>query len=311
MELTTVDCLCRYKDELINVFDPKVRKFVEEAIPRWYFNVKKADDHIMPAANMVIQRDIEYARDKYGPVTDEQLTETQQLFERYSSACATASNTYEFIDVATDYQLRRLQELYTGPEEQFENDRNKLLHLYRFIGITNIHLSMPPIFYGVELFGSPLNTHNPFCSPFELEKDRFGSLGSFFDYSFHQAGLYLCNPPFDELLIERMAEHLEAILDATKFDVVVLITIPVWDSASQRKLKIKDYGLDFVGFDMLIKSLYFQQHKIISKHDYKYYDYYLDKKSPVTWTHVIVLSNSTKKYALDNFLSRWHKWSAA
>jgi hypothetical protein len=220
--------------------------------------------------------------------------------------------------VITKKQEERLEALYTGPDDLFEAYKNKLINLYQFIGTNNMHLSIPPIFAGVELFGSPVNTHNlTYCSPFEFER-HFGSLGSFWDYKFHQDGVYLCNPPFDEAVIADMANKLMADLATTKHKVVVVITVPVWDSASQRKIGIKDYGLDFAGFTTMIESKFLRHHEILDKDTYKYWNYYTEERAPASWTHLVILSNLSKSgfsknatFSVDDFLAEWADFSAA
>jgi hypothetical protein len=67
-----------------------------------------------------------------------------------------------------------------------------------------------------ECFSSPLNCRYPhFCSIFFDTDAPFGSLGCFF--SFKPAfGSFQANPPFDKSFVERMAQHMFALLGATK-----------------------------------------------------------------------------------------------
>jgi hypothetical protein len=179
----------------------------------------------------------------------------------------------------------------------------------------NIHLGIPPIFNGVELFGSSVNTHNiEYCSPFNIEK-IFGSLGSFFEYKFHRSGLYLCNPPFDEKLIEEMSIKLVKDLNETKHKAVVIISIPVWNESSQKSIDIKNYKMTFKGYDLLINSKYMMEKVILNKDDYKYWNYSYKKLVPSSHSHLIILSNHDyanykKIFSLSNFMNNWKSFSA-
>jgi hypothetical protein len=174
--------------------------------------------------------------------------------------------------------------------------------------MNNIHLSTPPIFEGIEMFGSPFNTSNDeYCSPFEIEK-RFGSLGSAWDYKFHKDGVYLCNPPYDTTLIENLAYKLNKNLDETKFKVAILVVIPVWDSKTQKELDIKDSGINFTGYEIMIKSKYFKKDIILDQYKYKFWNYYLEKKIPAVSTHYILLSKN-KDIDINNYVEKWKIWS--
>jgi Phosphorylated CTD interacting factor 1 WW domain len=68
----------------------------------------------------------------------------------------------------------------------------------------------------LECFASPLNCRYPrFCSMFADTDAPFGSLGSFCAFR-PQSGSFQANPPFDEHFVERMAEHMFALLGAAK-----------------------------------------------------------------------------------------------
>jgi mRNA (guanine-N7-)-methyltransferase len=300
--ITLIDCLSKYKSELIELAgkqDKKYLKHVEDSFSRWYMNSKKDKTNILPKANIVVRKDLEYAFKKHHKRfnIDEFMELSANIYDKTYKKCSEIDEdikSYKNKDNLLDKkQLARLEQLYNGPKTDYEYIKNKLVNLYEFVGINNIHLSIPPIFEGIELFGSPLNTHNPeFCSPFELEK-QFGSLGSFFDYKFHKSGIYLCNPPFDEEIISDMANHLVSTYDSldSKIHATTVITIPVWDSKTQIELGITDYGMKFEGYDTIMESKYVTHHSVLDKKKYAYYDYYEDKSTPASFTHLIILSN--------------------
>jgi hypothetical protein len=303
---TQIDCLNIYKNKIINsTTDNKIKRYLEKAISRWYFNVDKND--LLPKKNIVNFDEIENDIDND--------SEKKKIFNESKNAYQELINYFPFPDIKytsydasliTKRQLDRLNKLYKG------NNRNsdifKLINLYNFIGMNSIHLSTPPIFEGIEMFGSPFNTSNDeYCSPFEIEK-RFSSLGSAWDYKFHKDGIYLCNPPYDNLLIEKLAHKLNKDLDETKFKVAILVVIPVWDSKTQKELGIKDYGLDFPGYEIMIKSKYFKKDIILDQYKYKFWDYYLEKKIPAVSTHYILLSKN-KDIDINDYVKKWKEWS--
>lgn len=224
-------------------------------------------------------------------------------------------------------QLSRLKWLYTlymgnknqvdcnNYQKSYKKKYEKLLKLYDFIDIeSTTHLAMPKIINGVELFGSCVNSFsNEFCSLFEFEKE-FGSLGSFWDYKFHKNGIYICNPPFNLSVIERMSKKLIADLDNTEFSVVIIQVLPIWDSESQKFIKAKDFDLEFAGYENLIASKYFREKKFLDKYQYRYWDHCKERYVSSSHTHLITLSNlPINKYKkitdVDSLAAKWHKMS--
>lgn len=92
-----------------------------------------------------------------------------------------------------------------------------------------------------ECFASPLNCrYGRFCSAFPDTDGPFGSLGSFWD--FHPTeGCFEANPPFTPFVMDRMAQHMEALLEASEQaeeeqgqktkSLAFIIIIPAWDEA--------------------------------------------------------------------------------
>lgn len=332
-----MDALYKYKSDLINLGRTyPQKKFIESSFTRWYFRVRKND--IFPIENLIGRTDLEFANKNLGTGFDipRVIGESEALFARLRAGFSTAA--YRNIDSEiTNKQLLRLKNLYLAPLKSsgkkvskrvarppacgalpyvdFEEDKNKLLNLYKFVGMNTAHLSVPPIFRGVELFGSPLNTHNKeYCSPFEIDK-AFGSKGSFFDYTPQKEGVYLCNPPFDEEIIREMSERLLGWLKK-KVKIIIICTIPVWDSASQRKIGIKDYGMKFEGFEQLTASKLCYSRDILLKNEYPYWDYYSEKRVPASHTHLIFMSNMSRAVFEDlgivqKFKGSWKRWASS
>lgn len=67
-----------------------------------------------------------------------------------------------------------------------------------------------------EGFASPLNAHFPrFCSPCADTDAPFGSRGSFFSWR-PAAGSFQCNPPFVDVVMNKMVRHMEDLLAAAE-----------------------------------------------------------------------------------------------
>ncbi len=314
-----MNCLWQYKLNLIKLGTSLLqRKILEDSFARWYFICDKM--HIFPTKNIVLINDLEYANTHRAAGFDvseffKNSEEVYGLFRKdlclaldaeLNSNIPEMSKTYKI----TDKQMIRLKQLYRGPAKRFNCISRKLLTLYNLLGSENLHLSIPPIFKGVELFGSPLNTHNDeYCSPFKIES-YFRSLGSFWNYSFHKNGVYLCNPPFDEELIRKAANKIIDDINKTKYKVIVIVTIPVWDSHTQEKYSIEDFGLRFKGLDILKKNSYLKDHEILDKKKFPYWNYFTEKCVHASWTHLLILSNLNnifyrKNFCLDELLNAW------
>jgi hypothetical protein len=293
---------------------------------------------------MASQKDTQYGVFPIGNIFDDQFKLDLQFSNKYNNTNFNIEIVMETVDhigiqYITDYNnfinnitlsppfkinpklslvkhsYTRLHGLYRGIPEEFTQYLHCVNSSGNIIEMTDtIHLSMPPIFHGVELFGSCINTHNrDFCSVFEIER-IFGSLGSFWDYNFHMDNLYLCNPPFDEILIERMSMKLISDLKETQYNVVVVVSIPVWDIKSQRSIKLKEYNMPFSGYEKLIGSDYLMEKVILNKDDYKYWNYVTGKSVASSYTHLIVLSNLgynmyKKTFNLYNFTEMWRQFS--
>jgi len=174
--------------------------------------------------------------------------------------------------------------------------------LYLTLGSLTINMSVPPrlIRNGIdhELFGSPLNAVENYCSPMEIEK-KFGSSGNFFDFEFQKDKIYMANPPFDETLMKEMALRL------VQEDINCVVVIPVWDSETQKELGEKDYGMDFEAFRILKQHA--KKHMVMPKKDCVYYSYYQDRLFPVVSTHVLLLGEWG---GYDKFITDWKNMSS-
>lgn len=149
-----------------------------------------------------------------------------------------------------------------------------------------------------ECFASPFNCFfKNYNSLFNLEKD-FGSHGNFFDNVFIE-GVYLVNPPFENLIIEKTIHRLINFLNRSHFkkkNLTFFITLPVWDNIGKTILNTKtlfDYE-EFNIINVIKSSPYLKYIKMINKNKFSYYDYHHQKKKNTTiqHTYIIVLSNT-------------------
>lgn len=330
MSVTIITLMTVIRDDITRDSDVRVSKFLKSSFTRWFFvAVSKATtliDGICPpdvVSLEAVEHDIKYATTKLGlkirPAEYlERVAKAQKWFTKALWSLDLSTQRFAKLDkLITHAQLRRLEDLYTGPNIGYQHNKNKLLALYEFIGMNTIHMSVPPIFPGaIELFGSPLNTAGSYCSPFMFEQAFFKSLGSFWDYSIPKetkVQTYVANPPFDEMLIEQMATRLIDMLKsaAPSSNISIYVTLPVWDSESQKKHGLRDFGMPFAGLTKLLKSGFCVGHKVLNDTDFKYYNYYSDSALAVSWTHFMLLQNSPSAPSkFEEKVDAWRNWSA-
>lgn len=337
-----IDIINQYKLDFINIGTNIAQKeFLHISFIKWYMLCKKAGvDEIFPMENIFMSTysvDLIYANKTKNTNFDIFYVskKTKDLFNKYYELYANiifgeneediygnvnGDGSWTQINKSINRsQYNRLKSLYFSikgnDKTKFTQTYEKLLRLYQFIEMdTTTHLSLPPIFVGIELFGSCINTHNTeYCSLFKIEK-LFCSLGSFWDYTFHKSEVYLCNPPFDVNLIKNMAEYLLQNLKTTKYEVIVIITLPIWDSDTQRMIGAKDFKMKFEGYELLINSKFMREKIVLDKSIYKYWDYSKERSIAVSHTHLIILSNINyieykKVFNLEKLINAWRNFS--
>lgn len=85
-----------------------------------------------------------------------------------------------------------------------------------------------------ELYGSAINTISDYYCSLWIDIERyFGSQGNFFEIKINK-GVYWCNPPYLEIIMENTSKKIINILN-NKNDVAFIITIPVWDIYTKNK----------------------------------------------------------------------------
>ncbi len=272
---------------------------------RWNFIslVKKefALDTFLPRGEFIIMKDIEYYLSRFGiKMTDSFVEFPREEFERIRSHLQDLSIPRQLGLSAT--QRSRLEQVYKG--EDFESDSKKLLARYQYLGGLNNSLSVPPrildLFPSHELFGTPLNTHTRFCSPFQDEA-VFSSHGSFFDFNAYEEDVvYFANPPFDDAFCSLVADRLLEKLEEKPFHLIVII--PVWDSEEQRKHGLKDFGLPFDCYRRLVQSKFFLEDVFLEKEKYPFFNYFSQRQVYISNVHLI---NLGRKVDTQKIVETW------
>ncbi len=306
-----------FRDEVVSAIEKLYlpsrdrKKKLNEAFMLWYlhsvtFGVK---DNWIPLTFVVSENDLLYRKHEWKkPINIPWVQTTVNLIlQKYHTFSHSGFSKLRW-SILMPSQEQRLRSLYTGSEETFESDCNELMSMYRFLGALNNHLSVPPFIFEkgewIELFGTPVNTVQPsFCSPFPLEK-KFGSLGSFFEYDLEEGKKYLCNPPFDEVIMENMANRLLTQLETTA-NVDIIVIVPVWDPETQKKVGIFCTDKEFSAYQILKTCKFVVQETVLDRQMYQFWDYYNEKYVPASSTHFIHLSTSQVPIDSSALIGKW------
>lgn len=200
---------------------------------------------------------------------------------------------------------------YKFPHPVKSFDEKILDDLYRILDISsNIHGSIPKnltsSFFDVELFGTKFNTTVTYCSPFDFErgiKNASGlpSLGNFFQYDM-ESKIYLCNPPYDEVIMKKASERVLEQMRKVSCDVVFVY--PGWNIPSEKVEKGRS-KVAFPALDLLLASKfkkgYFQENLY-------FYNYNGKSLFELTNVNVVYLSsNKSSTFNWDKFMESWRK----
>jgi hypothetical protein len=316
---------CREISDRLDTTDPKVGYYFERAFTRWMFAVVKHGLNpfvdLVSARDFVQSGDLTYFERKYlgsqnfGSFdwswldirlrnihnTEPTPLGTMTTFIRDGEA----SLSYVWPEgEAVTYTIpiktyERARELYVGPSGTRDEYILLVVARYDACGTTKNHCAVPQDIVKfcnatTELFGSPINTcTRQYCSPFSDVEAYFGSLGSFFSPTFRlSTGVYMCNPPYDENIITETCTRLLQGLNSRE-EITVVLILPVWDQASQKKVKpYYESVKEFEGPMVLTQSGFIRSQTILNYRTHQFYDYYLDKYCKITDTYLIVLSNT-------------------
>ena len=264
---------------------------------RWNFNAIQHGefdlDTFLPTGSFIVLVDIAYYLKRFSIVLEDSfITFPFDQFELIRKRALLESKASFPIQSMTCsiVQEERLHSMYRGNDQ--DQDKQRLLSRYYYLGGLNNSLSIPPpvlgLFTSHELFGTPFNTCSPtYCSPFNDEQ-IFGSSGSFFTFTeYNQDTIYFANPPFDDLFCTNMAERLLEQLEIRPFHLIVII--PVWDNKQQEKYGLKNFNLPFDAYNKLVQSPFFIKEEFLSKQEFPFFNYFYKKYVYISNTHVINL----------------------
>nr|QBK84736.1 MAG: phosphorylated CTD interacting factor 1 WW domain protein [Pithovirus LCDPAC01] len=292
-----------YKDSIVDILSKRSkgdRIRYENAFIKWYFNTE--NKQYIPIKSVVDNEDLKYWEEQGYLKPDSKLEkELKEAYSRFVEDAASAVDEYEEPkDFINDQQRKRLNTLYKGDPLSYEKNKNIMLSLYYVLGGRNNHLSAPKPnlkLYSFELFGTPLNTQYDYCSPFEIDK-VFGSYGSFFDFKIVKGGMYYANPPYDDKLMTRAMKKIIRTLMTVKAPLTIAVTLPVWDPKTQREYKFPVFSSKFESYDILTGTgrAFVRDHKVFTKKEFNFYDYFDRSFIPIANTHLFILSNRKDPY---------------
>lgn len=217
----------------------------------------------------------------------------------------------------TPIQYNRLKSIYSGPPELFDNMAYTVLYVYHSLGGLGNNGSVPIGLIDdsyIELFGSPLNTQQRYCSPFFFEKTYFNSLGSFYDYHLVKNQKYTCNPPYIDSLMTEAARRVTSQMKehGPGSNISVLVVIPIWDAqglgeiGEPKKDDDPNKNAKYPSKEIIESSGLVRAKKSLHKNDHKYYSWYGNKLVAYSHTYLYVLSTEeVPGIDLNEIIARW------
>lgn len=163
-----------------------------------------------------------------------------------------------------------------------------------------------------ELFGSAINTiSDNYCSLYYDIERYFGSNGNFFSIDI-KSGVYWCNPPYDDTIMNKTVNKLINILESTN-DIAFIVTIPIWDNYTQNIIKDKQFDNVMRNYnqtttfnlhtDFLIYSKlkpYIKDELIIPKHRIPYFNYKKYSNINAVNTYMLIVYKEINKKVAQN-----------
>lgn len=304
------------------------REYYSKAFVRFIFTLNatgKLTHNLMPKSYPVDLDDLSYFMNKYGLgdyvgyIAKAQLPKwPDKIFNGSKVAAEYNGNTVKNILTGdelsiTKIQYDRLKQIYKGPEELFDNMTYTTLYVYFNLGGIGNNGSIPVGLIDesyIELFGSPLNTQQKYCSPFQFEIDFYGSLGSFFNYRLEPKQNYICNPPYVDSMLTEVAKKLvhELQKNGSGSKINIFMLIPVWDLEGQVKINAveNNKNIRFRCLDILRESGFIRSERILLKDQHKYYFWHSDEYISYCNTYALVLSTDhMPAIDLNDMLKKW------
>ena len=241
-------------------------------------------------------------------------------------SCSYKNDTYQIIIHTKVYERLKRKIIKNGMKYNILNSNENLdsildqfifclVFRYSYIDSNNQQLSINKHIKNLfkncgvnfELFGSAINTiSDNYCSLYYDIEKYFGSYGNFFNINI-DSGIYWCNPPYDDTIMNNTVNKLVNILE-TKKDIIFLVTIPIWDQYTQDRLKgiqvdnvIRNYNINTLQenhSDFLIYCKlkpYIKDELVIPKHRIPYFNYKKYSNINAVNTYMLIIYKNIDK----------------
>lgn len=210
-----------------SVFIKKLNKKVSDFLEQSYNNFKKYEAKIAKSKKLKINKEI--IKHSVRLSVKHQYTHIVQMHQKiYDKLIAKIKANVNLPDnLAVDELIFCLYYRYSylDAENQQLSICEQIKNIYKKIG------------FNFELFGSAINTTSDnYCSLFYDIEKFFGSYGNFFEIQIKK-GLFTCNPPFDNTIMNNTGKKIIQAIEQPKSKVAFVITIPIWDNVTQQRIK--------------------------------------------------------------------------
>ena len=224
-------------------------------------------------------------------------------------------------------EYHKLKNLFDKQSDLFDVRLCTLLKRYSFYEqLMGLNLSANSIYDFIknngfedttlEMFAGPVNSNlKHYCSLFYDTDKYFSSLGNAFELgaNINQYDILVANPPFTEIIIQKMADVIVHHLN--KYKSMSIVIIPDWRNNNQydldkniqitkNELTVKRSDAPYVGYQILRNSMHFKS--VICNGNYKFFDYFKGVYRGIGINIVIVVLSNDHPLANDfiNFFKK-------
>lgn len=310
-------------------------KYYTKAFSRYIFDCGIIDgitNNLVPNINPVNITDLEYFFNTYGikdlitlfkkstmPYWPKFNKTGQRIRAEYLDGVFINHVTGDRLHITVP-QYNRLKEIYTGPPELFDALSYTALYVYNNLGAIGNYGSIPIGLIDdsfIELFGSPLNTQQKYCSAFDFETKYFGSFGNFFNYNLVKGQKYTCNPPYVFDLMAEAARRVTTQMNkmGKGSNISMMVVFPIWDAEGLREIgeikaaeeKDRECPNDIYEIKAILdRSGLVRDKRSMHKNNHKYYCWYTDSLVTYAHTYIYVLSTEeTPAINLSEIITKW------
>jgi hypothetical protein len=301
----------------------------------------KLDDNIIISLNKWISNYLEIEIFNYSARTNNINIKIQKDYidKKIRLVCTYKKNTYQVLIHSKVYSRLKIKLIIFGNNfnimSNYYEDLDNLLDQYIFCLVFRysymdsgnqqlaINQNIKDMFkkcgVNFELFGSAINTVSTYyCSLFYDIEKYFGSTGNFFDIKL-ESGVYWCNPPYDDTIMNNTVNKLINYLQSDK-EIAFLVTIPIWDIYTQNKIKEKNINtilrnynsntesslhIDFQIYSKL--KPFIKDELIIPKHRIPYFNYKKYSNINAVNTYMLIVYNNINLNIATNLHSNFDK----